>query len=533
MATATKKVTTIRVLGGPGTLLPRFVESFLSWILALSLLSVSGYHYIRTVLLRSSSSLLLIELTTSSRSEQTRMAQDERCQQLITYLQKTVTNTPNNDNVIESDDDDEAFVQAIRQSEIARRLASLVMVTGEEEKKTATKRKTLMITTATLSAEQQQKVQLLKQKLRRLWPLLLRLPPPDNKYQEHEQSCYQSTGSSSSTSSRCDISVIMPAYYENGYDIKKKLQKALDRCRNPQDIEIILIDAGKCTELNENIIIDSDENNDKKVKENKKNWGAIHIVPFIFGGGRGPCLNYGASKSNGRILSFVHSDTILPPDWDMKIINAFDGTNNKCYRANSCAFSFGINTMTTTNSKNNKKVGDSIIPPGIKAIETTANWRTHLYSLPYGDQVLSVPSVIFNYVGGFPDQCLMEDYELIALLRRRCSNNTAITTTATNEKETLAIIGGIPAMCSPRRWQKHGVLYVTLTNSRLVNLYAGRTFTPDDLYENYYGAPPPKRTFTSNNDNSNNDDDQNEVQKNNHNDHELALWELELQQIIK
>ena len=33
-------------IGGPDTILPRFIESFLCWSLALSCLSISGYHFI-------------------------------------------------------------------------------------------------------------------------------------------------------------------------------------------------------------------------------------------------------------------------------------------------------------------------------------------------------------------------------------------------------------------------------------------------------------------------------------------------------
>ena len=112
-----------------------------------------------------------------------------------------------------------------------------------------------------------------------------------------------------------------------------------------------------------------------------------------------------------------------------------------------------------------------------------------MYSLPYGDQVISVPAVVFDYVGGFPDQCLMEDYELVSLLRRR---SALLPEFGIKELERLIIIGGPPALCSPRRWQKFGVLYVTYMNSKLVNLYAGG-LSPDDMFQLYYSRPPPER----------------------------------------
>lgn len=93
----------------------------------------------------------------------------------------------------------------------------------------------------------------------------------------------------------------------------------------------------------------------------------------------------------------------------------------------------------------------------------------------------------------------MEDYELIALLRQRVrllpSFRRATATSVVHgcraepsqmEDEVLRIVPGAPALCSPRRWQRFGVVYVTYTNSKLVNLYAGG-MTPDELYRLYYG----------------------------------------------
>ena len=168
-----------------------------------------------------------------------------------------------------------------------------------------------------------------------------------------------------------------------------------------------------------------------------------------------------------------------------------DGTSTIPIRANSCAFSFGIDTSPKgllnpfTSTSTSASIG--YYPPGIKAVETTANIRTKLFSLPYGDQAISIAKNVFDFVGGFPDQCLMEDYELVALLRKR-----ALLITGTSCREQLQIIPGEPSLCSPRRWQKHGVLLVTYTNSKLVNLYAGG-MSADDLYRLYYGRDPPDR----------------------------------------
>jgi len=98
----------------------------------------------------------------------------------------------------------------------------------------------------------------------------------------------------------------------------------------------------------------------------------------------------------------------------------------------------------------------------------------------------------------------MEDYVLVALLRKR---SALLPKLGVAQRERLQILGGPPALCSPRRWQKFGVLYVTWMNSKFVNLYA-RGLHPDDLFRLYYGAPPPAR------------------------EQEMSPWEVELQELL-
>merc|ERR1711865_1075427 len=96
---------------------------------------------------------------------------------------------------------------------------------------------------------------------------------------------------------------------------------------------------------------------------------------------------------------------------------------------------------------------------------------------------------------GYPDQCLMEDYELIRLLRLRSqyyrSQNHRrpqhTSTTATIEEHIQLLPSPYQALCSPRRWQHYGVLYTTYTNSKLVWHYNTGRFSPEALYQKYYG----------------------------------------------
>ncbi len=307
------------------------------------------------------------------------------------------------------------------------------------------------------------------------------------------------------------ISIILPAFHENGSHLFVKLNKALNRAVEPRKVEVVIVDAGGCTNLDAIII----GNN----KSSSRDWGSIKIVPFISGGGRGPCLNFGATVASGRILTFCHSDTALPHRWDESIVSTLehDGKDDLAFarskepRVNSCAFSFGIDKSREGLSMPFASNRILYYPPGIRAVEMTANMRTHLYSLPYGDQVLSLHSCVFHFLGGFPDQCLMEDYELVCLLRRRSALfKPTLDDGISVSQEKLAIVRGHPALCSPRRWQKFGVLYVTFMNSKLVNLYAGvKKLGPDDLFRLYYGRDPPVR-------------DEND-----------SPWEIQLAQLLK
>ena len=273
---------------------------------------------------------------------------------------------------------------------------------------------------------------------------------------------------------------------------------------DPNKVEIIIVDAGGCSDL-ELLTSLAGSNNDDEGSRNNQYWGTVVIFPFESGGGRGPCLNFGASVATGRILTCCHADTTLPRNWDESIVATLEhggsveeqpSSSQGIARANSCAFSFGIDTSEDGLSMPfDDSTARIYYPPGIKAVETTANWRTHLYSLPYGDQVISLHSRVFDFLGGFPDQCLMEDYELVSLLRRRAALfDPASLGFGGRAKEQVAIISGEPALCSPRRWQKFGVLYVTYHNSKFVNLYAGkRQIGPDELFKLYYGRDSPKR----------------------------------------
>jgi hypothetical protein len=588
-------------LGGPNTVLPEYLESFFCWTLAVSCLSVSGYHYIienyikpyypsirhlqeyfRRVVADRKDRIhrkripsyrpqrqptqqphqqlpCWIPLMTYSRAEVQRHTPLQRYAQLIqvlqsmnpsyvTMIQSDTTSTNNNANIVtQSNLSDDELSQLIRDNEILRRLVSLTVrpmdPTSVMEKNTVAWQH---------HHHYQQQYQPLLQQLIRIYAHLLTLPPIQPIITMH---CHSSHKGFVKPIHQI-TALILPCYKEEPIDIIDKLSYALQHCDHPQYVQVVVVMAGTTAVIDQHNLqkmmitnassmyscdtgtktsTSSSTTTDYNTNQTKQ-WGTIKIIDFVEESGRGPCMNYGANyakRSNPNVVlySFCHSDTVLPKHWDTTLLQTLypvetklvlnhnrknhddDDTGRlkktdaaaaappptKSIRINSCAYNFGIDTsrLRRTDScvDNNRIPTKEYIPPGLKAIVTTANLRCQLWSLPYGDQCISMRVRDFHYIGGFPHQCFMEDYELIALLRKRVkllshyqtANNNSSTTTTGIENEVLQILPGPPVLCSPRRWQKYGVFYVTYTNSRLVNLYSSGKASPDDIYQLYYG----------------------------------------------
>ena len=261
---------------------------------------------------------------TASRSEMDCKTPLERYQQLKAYLHE-MTNKP--------EWSDEELVQVIRHDDIARRLTSLTMRP-----------------TTTLDHESHVYTTPLGQQLVKLWPALLQLPPPP-----------------SIQRFKLDISLIVPAYRERGVDVANKLRNALNTCQNPSKVQVIIVDAGSCTLLQEEI--------NSLHEMNGENWRLSH----------------------SKMEEDEDPVSILVPVMHLEKSILFVIPTPHCHLNGMSRFKrlypiqlqihvpFPLELIRTGLN------GDPY-PPGIRAVEMTANIRTHLYSLPYGDQVLSVPA---------------------------------------------------------------------------------------------------------------------------------------------
>ncbi|KAL7562607.1 hypothetical protein ACA910_002713 [Epithemia clementina (nom. ined.)] len=332
---------------------------------------------------------------------------------------------------------------------------------------------------------------LLKQ-LQRLWPQLLQL-----------------MGIPTTTTYKYDLSVIVPAYLENPISLLITLTTAwkhcahnLDPSRTPLKIQVILVNAGLCGDddrsLSETLVghfcktnttkkedAAKGDENETKDKTTYDKWSDFQILEYRQGGGRGGCMNFGAQHAQGRILTFLHSDVLLPENWDTMIVQTLrsdddqNNSNNKKSSSSStvnlCAFGMGIDDSPHRGLKGER------YPPGLQAAAWQGRLRSNVCQLPYGDSVLSVRASAFDFVGGYPpNQPLMEDFALVQLFRQRAG--------LFPKEEPLAILPANIA-CSPRRWQQTNVPYVALANWTLLHKYHYQGATAEELYELYYGRP--------------------------------------------
>jgi rSAM/selenodomain-associated transferase 2 len=111
--------------------------------------------------------------------------------------------------------------------------------------------------------------------------------------------------------------------------------------------------------------------------------------------GRARQMNAGAARARGEILLFLHADTQLPSLADQTVMNAL------AQGARWGRFDVQI----------------SGAPPMLRVVARLMNLRSRWSGIATGDQAIFVSRALFDAVGGFPDQALMEDIEISRRLR--------------------------------------------------------------------------------------------------------------------
>ena len=220
------------------------------------------------------------------------------------------------------------------------------------------------------------------------------------------------------------LSIVIPTLNE-AQSIESTLT-ALQRFRQ-QGVEIVLVDGGS----------------QDQTETLAKPWvDALLSAPP----GRSSQMNAGAQRAHGDVLLFLHADTQLPADSIEQLSHAIAegaGWGRFDVRISGRAWMFGV-------------------------VSWLMNKRSRLTAIATGDQAIFVERVLFEGVGGFPAQALMEDIELSKRLKRL--------------QKPHCLPG--PAVTSGRRWEKHGVWKTIFLMWRLRWLYWCGV-APERLAEKY------------------------------------------------
>jgi len=308
-------------------------EQLLAWPLAISLLSVSGYHYLQSIL----KSFHIRRLLGSYASASPPPFSSHYFLPITTlsYTEKHEISPKNIDSYIHK---------------LLPKLSKSAILSNPQARKLFNQ----ILSSSSFSSITHDPKNLLVG----LYPVIINTPPlpPDL--------------SNFSNTSNTTLSVIVPCYNESLPSLCETLTANLQRTSAPSLVEVVIVDAGGHS-----------PNFEATIKAAIGELCAVSFVAHRKGGGRGPAQNAGAQYASSPLLSFLHADTLLPLSWDTKIIKTLMKPG-----VSSCAFNFGIAPSG----------GDSGEVPGIRAIAVTANLRTRLYDLPYGDQCLSISKQMFG-----------------------------------------------------------------------------------------------------------------------------------------
>ncbi len=166
--------------------------------------------------------------------------------------------------------------------------------------------------------------------------------------------------------------------------------------------------------------------------------------------GRGPQQNLGARAASRDILLFLHCDTRLPEAFAVHVHAVLDRPKTA-----AGAFRLKINGPGA----------------GLRLIEWGVGLRSRMLQMVYGDQAIFVRREIFHQAGGFANQTILEDLDLIRRLRRLGRIRLAPAAVAT----------------SARRWQRLGIIRTTMLNQVMLAGYLARV-NPEKLARLYDGG---------------------------------------------
>lgn len=157
--------------------------------------------------------------------------------------------------------------------------------------------------------------------------------------------------------------------------------------------------------------------------------------------GRAAQMNAGAALASGEWLLFLHADSTLPKGWIGDIATA-----DRDPRIVGGAFRFALDSHDAR----------------ARLIEWGVRRRMRWFNLPYGDQGLFVRRMVFDALGGYRQQPIMEDVEFVRRLRQRGRLH--------HSRQAV--------LTSARRWQREGWLRRTLANWIMMAAYSAGVAPP-------------------------------------------------------
>ncbi|MGP4788712.1 TIGR04283 family arsenosugar biosynthesis glycosyltransferase [Psychrobacter sp. 1Y11] len=212
---------------------------------------------------------------------------------------------------------------------------------------------------------------------------------------------------------------------------------------NPAPQQVILVDGGS----NDYSIVIAQDIIKALKADNKSsidlaiNWQVIESEA-----GRAVQMNTGAALATSDILLFLHADTKLPTQAIYEVMTAIK--NSEWGR-----FDVKLNSRQ----------------PMLWLVSQMMNWRSRFTSIATGDQAIFIKRTLFEQVGGYPKQGLMEDVEL-------CKQLKAIAKPACLKTKVIT---------SARRWQQHGTWRTIILMWQLRFDY-WRGISADNIRQRYY-----------------------------------------------
>lgn len=216
---------------------------------------------------------------------------------------------------------------------------------------------------------------------------------------------------------RTDISVVVPLLNE-----EKALPGFLARLEPLRDVEWIFVDGGSADRSGALLSdwIGTPPREGRRLLRSER--------------GRGRQMNAGAKQAAGEALLFLHVDSTLPP-------GGIEAIRRALARPEVAGGAFRLKIDSPH--------------PFLKLVGALANLRARLLKLPYGDQGIFVRRALFERLGGFATEPLMEDVDLVRRIRQ--------TGKVVLLKEAITT--------SPRRWTREGIYYGSLRNLVLIGLF--------------------------------------------------------------